>query len=118
MHNESLSPIRLIYVQMDRSERDHFARQIVAFGDRFGFKTSIRQIPVDPDEITFYLARNNIQFWGTKNSEQATQKLQFSLAFYGQFGEPSPSFGQIDPLMKSLKSFLADVPGLTITKEQ
>lgn len=92
MHNHaaSLLPIRFVDVQMDRSQRDRFTRQVVAFGDEFGFRTSGAGAP----------------------------KLQFSLTFYGQFEKPSPSLAQIDPLVKSLKNFLADVPGLTITKEQ
>jgi len=117
-HSEGSSPIRLLYVQMDRSERDHFVQQVRHFADQHRFDLNIRQLTPDPDEIFLYLARDNIQFLGTKNSNIVAPKVGFSLGFYQQREKSPPSLAEIDALMASLKKMLADVPGLVITREE
>jgi hypothetical protein len=116
--SEPLSPIRLVYVQIERSQRDALSGKIQMFADQQHFRSSTKLSSPDPDDIFFYLARDNIQFMGTKNSNTGAPKLQFSLAFYQQRQMPPPSLAEIDPLMTSLKKLLADVPGLVITKEE
>jgi hypothetical protein len=116
--SEGLSPIRLVYVQMDRSERNDFVRQVRRFTDQHHFDLNIRQLTPDPDEIFFQLSRDNILLLGSNNANVRTPEFRFSFAFYRQREKPPPSLAEIDPLMASLKAMLADVPGLVMTKEE
>jgi hypothetical protein len=116
--SEGFSPIRLVYVQMDRSERNDFVRQVRRFADQHHFDLNIRQLAPDPDEIFFQLSRDNILLLGSNNANGRTPEFRFSFAFYRQREKPPPSLAEIDPLMASLKKMLADVPGLVVTKEE
>jgi hypothetical protein len=111
-------PLRFIDVQMDRSERDHFIQQVKGFADWHHFDLIAKQLAPDPDEIFFQLSRDNILLLGSNNANGRTPEFRFSFAFYRQREKPPPSLTEIDPLMASLKTMLADVPGLVITKER
>ncbi|ACI93715.1 hypothetical protein OCAR_6603 [Afipia carboxidovorans OM5] len=116
--SEGSSPIRLLYVQMDRSERNHFVQQVRRFADQHHFDLNIRQLTPDPDEIFFQLSQKNILLLGSNRSKRRAPEFQFAFIFYRQREKSSPSLAEIDPLMVSLKKLLADVPGLVVTKEE
>lgn len=116
--SEGLSPIRLVYVQMDRSERNDFVRQVRRFADQHHFDLIAKQLAPDPDEIFFQLSRDNILLLGSNRSNRRATEFQFAFIFYRQREKPPPSLAEIDPLMASLKAMLADVPGLVMTKEE
>ena len=116
--SEGLAPIRLLYVQMDRSERNYFIQQVRRFAGDQHFDLNIRQLTPDPDEIFFQLSRDNILLLGSNRVTAHGLEFQFSFGFYQQRLMSLPSLDEIDPLMVSLKKLLTEVPGLIIAKDE
>lgn len=115
---DPLFPMRSFDVGIDRIQRDALSIKVQIFALRQNFESKTKLSSPDPDDIFFYLMRNDVQFMGTRRSRQGSRDLEYSFAFYRQRDRAPPSLAEIDSLMVSLKTLLGEVPGLMITNER
>ena len=113
--SEGQAPIRRLRLTIDMSSRAVFFDQLQKFAVKHSFKILIRNVEVIPEGIFIEMYRDDLKIHALSTSSDPTM---IKLGIYEEDpGNPTPE-ETVDDLFSDLKSFIGDIPNVTITEEK
>lgn len=117
--SEGQSPIRTLVLTIDLSQRDELFDQMQKFAGKYAFKNLIRDVEVEvgPSGKGFFIEmhRSDIQILGVG---EPSAPIMVSINFYDEDSAHPARKETIDELFSDLKSFISEIPNVTITEEK
>lgn len=111
----SLEPVRRLRVTIDAGQREELFAQFQKFAEENDFKIEITDYGNRGEHFQVWMVRDNIQII----SQDASDDLRvFSVYFYGLYPGSPVDEEAIDELVTELKSFIGEIPNVTITEEK
>ena len=108
-------PLETLLVTIETSESHQLVKQLQAFADKNGFK----------HQTAYYSQRNENDFsiWMERNDVEVVVRSpfklgEFKIGFYNKDCIHPTTSADIDDLVIDLKSFLSEIPNVTITEEK
>ena len=111
----SLAPVRSLTLTVDTSQREEFINQLQIFSEKHGFETEIDYFNIKGEHFQFWMLKEDIKI--TAGSVPPDPMLVY-IAFYGNYPGVSVDEDEIDELLNDLKSYIAEIPNITITEEK
>ena len=111
----SLLPVRKLRVIINENQREELFTQFQKFAEDNEFKIEITDYGNRGEHFQVWMARDNIQII----SQDASDDLrEFSVYFYGKYPGVPANEETVDELLDDLKSYINEIPNVTITEEQ
>lgn len=107
-------PIRSLGIVIDVEQRDELFTQLKSFAEKHDFEILIRDVKVQPNGIYIVISRNDIEIRAI-DTPMSPENITFR--FYDR--PPFPlSQETVDELFNELRSFLEEIPNVTIKEEK
>lgn len=108
----SQAPVRSLRVTIEESQREELFDQLKKFADKHAFKFIISDYGTGGDLYLIEIRGDNIKILATIT--RADPKI-VSIGFYRSLPEnPPPDEKTVDDLLNDLKSFISEIPNVTI----
>ena len=107
-------PIRSLRVTIDESQREEFFDQLRKFADQHGFEISIRDSGLSNELFVVDMRRDDIEII----SRNPFDPRIFRISFYDKYPGHPVNEETADELLNDLKSFIGEIPNITITEEK
>jgi len=109
-------PRRRLVITIEKSQQEELFTQLRKFADKGGFAIRIAPITSSSEDFSIELWREDIKIFGANPFIPG----EFRLGFYDTDGAyPYPASESIlDDLESDLKSFIGEIPNVTITEEK
>jgi len=105
-------PIRRLEITIDVNRREELFTQLRGFAEKHSFEILIRDVEVIPDGIYIQMLRGDLRIRANDIPESPT--IIF-LGFYNRYPVLPASQETVDELLIDLKSFLGEIPNVTIS---
>lgn len=111
----SLEPVRRLRITIDESQREDLFAQFQKFAEKHGFEIQITDYGNRGEYFQVWMTHDNIQII----SENAPGDARlFDVGFYGLYPGYPVDEEVVDELLNDLKSFISEIPNVTITEER
>ena len=114
-NNGAQRPMRSLRITIDVNRREELFTQLRGFAEKHGFEILIREVKVHPDGIYIEMYRNGLEILAGDIPKSPTK---ISLGFYNRYPALPASQETVDDLYNDLKSFISEIPNVTISEEK
>lgn len=108
-------PIRSLRITIDVNRREELFTQLQGFAEKHAFEILIREVEVHPDGIYIEMSRNDLKILAGDVPKSPTK---ISLRFYNKYPALPASQETVDELLNDLKSFINEIPNVSVTEEK
>jgi len=112
--NGAQPPMRSLRIAIDVNRREELFTQLRGFAEKHGFEILIREVKVHPDGIYIYMSRDDLKIQAHDISDSPPQII---IWFYNRYPALPASQETVDDLVTDLKSFLSEIPNITVTEQ-
>jgi hypothetical protein len=113
--NGAQQPMKSLRITIDVNRREELFTQLRGFAEKHGFEILIREVKVHPDGIYIYMSRNDLKIQAHDISDAPPQII---IWFYNKNPALPASQETVDELFSDLKSFIGEIPNVTISEEE
>ena len=113
--SEGNLPIRRLQIIIEVRHREELFEQLQKFADKHSFRLLIRDVAVIPEGIFIEMYRDDLQILAGSTASDPTT---IDLGIYESDVARPITDETIDELFKDLKSFINEIPNITIVKEK
>lgn len=115
-YGPGIFPLRSFHARLSRRQFNAFAQQMSRFAMAFHFNDLSRQATPDPNDVFFYMERNELNLIGGTVPPMGETDLIYQIGFYPRHDRAPPPPENVDGLVEGLKTFLAPVEGIVLTE--
>ena len=101
-------------VTLDRSQQKQLIEQSRKFADKYGFKFQIDYYTLNQEDFSVWMKRKDIEVTA---SNPGTDLSTYFIGFYNYDCIHPTVASDIGDLVSDLKSFINEIPNVTITEE-
>jgi hypothetical protein len=110
----SLLPIRILKLTIDKSQREELFDQLQKFADKHGFETQLTDFNTNGENFQFWMSKENIEIVANNAPPDPTL---VSISFYAAYPGASVDEETVDELFNDLKSFISEILMLRLLKK-
>jgi hypothetical protein len=112
----SQPPIKSLYVTIDASQRQELFEQMRRFADKHAFEYNLTDYGGQGKYFLVEIRGDNIKILANETSRDLTS---FEISFFAPSpNDPIPNEKILDELVIDLKSFINEIPNVTISEEE
>ena len=109
------APIRSLRITIDKSQRERLFDQFRKFADKHGFEYQISDFNTNGENFQFWMSRDDITIIANNVPPNPTR---VPIRFYAKYPGYPVDEETVDELFSDLKSFISEIPNVTITEEK
>jgi hypothetical protein len=106
-------PIRRLQITIDVDRREELFVQLREFAEKHSFRILIREVEVIPEGIFIEMYRDDIEI---SAADVPNAPTMINLGFYEANPANPTSEETVDELFSDLKSFLSEIPNISVTE--
>jgi hypothetical protein len=113
--SEGQAPISALRITIDVSRREELFDQLQKFASKHSFRLLIRDVEVIPKGIFIEMYRDDIEIHAGSDASDPTM---IDLGIYERDPKHPTQIATVDVLVSDLRSFISEIPNVTITEEK
>jgi len=113
--SEGKAPIRELRITLNVNQHEELFIQLEKFADKHDFEFLVRSVEVIPAGIFIEMYRDDLEISAVSVPDSPTK---IDLNFYERDSTHPTSTETVDELLNDLKSFIGEIPNVTVTEEQ
>jgi hypothetical protein len=112
----SQAPVRTLRVTIEEKQREQFFNQLKKFADNHEFQFELSDYATGGEHFQVWMLRDNVKIIAEDIPNAPTQ---ISIGVYAESPDnPPPDEKIVDELLIDLRSFVSEIPNVTITEEK
>lgn len=113
--SSSQAPIRTLRITIDKSQREELFDQFRKFSEKNGFEIQINDYGTGGESYLVWMSRDDITINASINRHDPNI---VSIGIFAKYPGYPVNEGTVDDLLNDLKSFIGEIPNVTITEEK
>lgn len=109
------APIRSLRLTIDKSQREELFDQLRTFAEKHGFEYELTDFNTNGENFQFWMSRDDITIIA---NNVPPNPARVPIRFYAKYPGYPVDEETVDELLNDLKSFLGEIPKVTITEEK
>jgi|SRR5688500_16904471 len=112
--SEGQAPIRSLRLTINRSQREELFDQLREFAEKHGFEYELTDFNTNGENFQFWMSRDDMRIIANNVPPNPTR---VPIRFYAKYPGSPVDEKTVDELFSDLKSFISEIPNVTITEE-
>lgn|GEM_PF-2849269 len=109
------APVRSLRLTIDESQREELFDRLRTFAEKHGFEYELTDYNTDGENFQFWMSRDDITIIANNVPPNPTR---VPIRFYAKYPGYPVDEETVEELLSDLKSFIGEIPNVTITEEQ
>ena len=114
-YSPSLKPVRILRIAIDKSQREELFGQFQKFAEEHSFRIEITDFNTNGEHFQVWMLGDGVQIIANDTPGETNEVL---LGLYGIYPEDPVDEETIDELLNDLKSYIGEIPNVTISQEK